>query len=61
MGSSSDTTESQVFVMHHMISIATTPAAIPTGIQIPLDVFWKLNNNRATKNPHALFQRISPI
>jgi hypothetical protein len=61
MGSSSGSAGSQVFLMHQTISIVTTAVAIPTGIRIPLVVFWKLNIDRATKNPHALFQRISPM
>ena len=46
--------------MHQIISVATIPAAIPTAIQIPHDVFWKLNINKATKNPQALFSTNQP-
>ena len=56
MGGSSGSAGSQVFLMHQNISIVTTAVAIPTGIRIPLDVFWKLNIARAMKNPQALFQ-----
>ena len=61
MGGSSGSAGSQVFLMHQNISIVTTAVAIPTGIRIPLDVFWKLNIARAMKNPQALFQWISLI
>jgi hypothetical protein len=47
--------------MHQTMRTVTIPAAVPTLIQIFLDIFWKLNINSATKNPHALFNRISPL
>ena len=47
--------------MHQTMEITTIPAPTPIGIQIFLDVFWKLNINRETKNPQTLFKRISTI
>ena len=60
-GSSSRFSESQVLKIHQSMRIVTIPAAVPTGIQIFLDVFWKLNIKRATKNPQALFKRINTL
>ena len=60
-GSSSRSSESHVFTMHQTMRVVTIPAAVPTLRQIVLDMFWKLNINKATKNPHALFKRISDL
>ena len=50
-----------MFLRHQIVDITTTPAAVPTGIQIPLDVSWKLNINRATKKLQTLLKQISTI
>ena len=60
-GSSPRSSGSQVFEIHQTMRTVTIPAAVPTGIQIFLDVFWKLNINRATKNPQALFKRVNTL
>ena len=60
-GSSPRSPGSQVLKIHQTMRTVIIPAAVPTGIQIFLEVFWKLNINRATKNPQALFKRVNTL
>ena len=44
-----------------MMRTVTIAAADPTPRQIVLGMFWKLNINRETKSPNALFKQISNL
>ena len=50
--------ESQKFMMHQIIRMATNPEAAPTETRIFVVAFLKVNSNRATKNAQTLSKSV---